>query len=119
MTANQNFQTMIDSAQEAIAPMFKYNEFAAKAFERVARKQWELAGACVDLGIEQMNSLASAKDVQTVLTTQQSLVTRWNETVSKGSMELMEIVRDNQSEALDLFTKQTKETAQKATKKAS
>lgn len=113
---NDTVQTMIDTAQEAFAPVGKYQEFTATAVERVARKQWELAQACFELGLEQLQTSASTRDVQGLISAQQELASRWSDTLSRGSMELMEIVRENQTEAVELMSKQAKEGADKATK---
>ena len=113
---NDNVQTMIDAAQEAFAPVGKYQEFTANAVERVARKQWELAQACFELGLEQMQTTAKTRDIQGLVNAQQELASRWTDTLTRGSMELMEIVRENQSEAVDLASKQAKDGAAKATK---
>jgi phasin family protein len=118
MTNTQNFQSIVDAAQEAMVPMTKYNEFAVKAIERITRKQWEVASACVDLGIEQMQSLVKTQDVQAAMTAQQETASRLSDTLTRGSMELMEIIRENQAEAIDLFTKQAKEVTEKAAKTA-
>jgi len=113
---NDNVQTMIDAAQEAFAPVGKYQEFTANAVERVARKQWELAQACFELGLEQLQTSAKTHDIQGLVNAQQELASRWSDTLTRGSMELMEIVRENQSEAVDFVSKQAKEGATKATK---
>jgi len=117
--SNDTFQSMIDTAQEAFAPIGKYQEFTAKAVEKVARKQWEVAQACLELGIEQLHAGTRSKDVQSLLNAQQELASRWTDTVTRGSMELMEIVRENQSEAVELASRQAKETTEKATRAAS
>ncbi|MCC5860968.1 MAG: TIGR01841 family phasin [Gammaproteobacteria bacterium] len=116
MTNVQSIQTFVDAAQEAMAPMSKYNDFAAKAMERVLRKQWEVAGACFELGIEELHAIAKMKDVQGTMSTQQDIIARMTDTLTRGSTELMEIVRENQAEAIDLFTKQAQEAGDKVSK---
>ncbi len=116
MTNVQSIQSFVDAAQEAMAPMNKYNEFAVKSMERVLRKQWEVAGACFELGIEELHALGQVKDVQGTMSTQQDILARMTDTLTRGSTELMEIVRENQAEAIDLFTKQAQEATAKAGK---
>lgn len=121
MTNVQSIQSLVDAAQEAMAPMSKYNEFAANAMERVLRKQWEVAGACFEVGIEELHAIAKSKDTQDAISTQQDIIARLTDTLTRGSTELLEIVRENQAEAIDLLTKQTQASgnkAVKATKKA-
>lgn len=116
MTNVQSIQSLVDAAQEAMAPMGKYNEFAASAMERVLRKQWEVAGACFELGIEELHAIAKSKDVQGAMSTQQDIIARLTDTLTRGSTELMEIVRENQAEAIDLWTKQAQAAGDKVTK---
>ncbi len=121
MSSNQTFESIVDATQEAMAPVAKYNEFATKAVERIARKQWEVASACIELGFEQFGRVGKPQDVQATMSAHQELASRWTDTLTRGTMEMMEIVRENQAEALELFTKQAKdvtEKASKATKKA-
>ena len=116
MSNVQSFQSIVDAAQEAMAPVTKYNEFAVKAMERITRKQWEVASACVELGLEQIQTLVKTQDVQAAISAQQDATSRLSDTLTRGSMELMEIIRENQAEAVDLFTKQAKEATEKAAK---
>jgi phasin family protein len=118
MSNAQNFQSIVDATQDAMAPVARYNEFATKAIERIARKQWEVASACVELGLEQMSTFGKTQDVQTAVSAQQELTSRWTDTLTRGSMEMMEIVRENQAEAVDIFTAHAKEAGEKATKAA-
>ena len=43
MSATENLTDFVERTQEAMAPAIRFNEFAAKSFERIARKQWQIA----------------------------------------------------------------------------
>ena len=108
-----NVTEFVERAQEAFKPVADFNQFAATTFERLVRKQWEVAGGLVDLGLEQVKTAAApSTDVQGFFATQQEIAGRVGETVTKGSLELLEIIRETQGEAIDLFSRQAKDVAE-------
>ena len=108
-----NVTDFVERAQEAFKPVADLNQFAAATFERIARKQWEIAGGLLDLGLEQIKGAsAPVTDVQGYFAAQQELAGRFGETVTKGSLELLEIVRETQGEAIELFSRQAKDVAE-------
>ena len=121
-----NVNDFVTGAQDALKPVAEFNTFATGAFERIARKQWEIAGGLLDLGFEQLRKTAQpGTDVQGYLAAQQEIAGRVGEAVTKGSLELLEIARETQGEAVELFTRnakdvaeQTKEVVEKAKKAA-
>lgn len=115
-----DFSDFADQATEAMQPVFKFNAFAAKTFERAARKQWEIAGAVADLGFAQLHKLSQpTSDFQAFAADTQSYIGKVGETLTKGSLELVEISREAQGEAMDFFTQQAKEVAEQTKEVAS
>ena len=114
MSAAENFTDFVERTQEAMAPAIRFNEFAAKSFERIARKQWQIASDMAEIGFATLNNTARpTNDVQAFVSAQQELAGKLGETLTKGSLELIEIARESQSEAYDLFTQQATEVAEK------
>jgi len=113
MNTAENFTDIVERAQEAMAPVIRFNEFAAKSFERLARKQWQIASDVAEIGFATIQNTAKpTTDVQAFISSQQELAGKLGETLTKGSMELVEISRESQGEAYDLFTRQASEVAQ-------
>ena len=113
MSATENVTDFIERTQEAMAPAIRFNEFAAKSFERIARKQWQIASDVAEIGFATLNNTAGPKtDVQAFISAQQELAGKLGETITKGSLELIEIARESQGEAFDLFTRQATEVAE-------
>ena len=113
MSAAENFTDFVERSQEALAPAIRFNEFAAQSFERIARKQWQIASDVAEIGFAQINAAARPTgDVQTFISAQQELAGKLGETLTKGSLELVEIAREAQGEAFDLFNRQATEVAE-------
>ena len=58
------------------------------------------------------NTAQPNTDVQAFISAQQELAGKLGETITKGSLELIEIARESQGEAFDLFTRQATEVAE-------
>ena len=115
MTNSDSIADFAERAQDAFKPMTDFNQFAAANFDRLIRKQWEIASDLVDLGLQQVKTAAApATDVPGFLADQQQLAGRLGDTVSKGSLELLEILRETQAEAVELFGRQAKDVAAQA-----
>ncbi len=113
MSTTENFTDFVERTQEAMAPAIRFNEFAAKSFERIARKQWQIATDMAEIGFATLhNTTRPSSDVQAFISTQQELAGKLGETLTKGSIELAEIARESQGEAFDLFTRQATEVAE-------
>ena len=113
MSTTENFTDFVERTQEALAPAIRFNEFAAKSFERIARKQWQIATDVAEIGFATINNTARPNtDVQAFINAQQELAGKLGETLTKGSLELVEIARESQGEAFDLFTRQATEVAE-------
>ena len=113
MSTAETFTDFVERTQEAMAPAIRFNEFAAKSFERMARKQWQIATDVAEIGFASIhNTTRPTTDVQAFISAQQELAGKLGETITKGSMEIIEIARESQSEAYDLFTQQATEVAE-------
>lgn len=63
---NEQFAEMQKKSLESLEPMKNMNAVAAEAFERIARKNYELMGDLVDYAVSQVKAPASTTNPQEV-----------------------------------------------------
>ena len=63
MNTYEIFEQFTGGQSEAFTPFLELNKVAAETFESVARRNYEFAGDCFDLGLSQLKALTAAKDV--------------------------------------------------------
>jgi phasin family protein len=107
-----------EQARRLGAPLLKANEISAKAFERVARHQYELAGDLLNLGIAQLNAATQAKDVPALLQKQAELAHTYFEKQTQRSQDLLRIASESQAELTSFIDGATAEFTQRVNGKA-
>ena len=63
---NEQFAEMQKKTLESLEPMQNMNAVAAEAFERIARKNYDLMGDLVDYAVAQVKTPANTTDVKEV-----------------------------------------------------
>lgn len=101
--------SFIEQTRKFSAPFAKANELSAKAFERVARYNYELAGDALNFGLAQLHAATQAKDVQTLLQKQAELANSYFEKQSQRSQDLLKIAHEAQAEFTTLVEGTTSE----------
>jgi len=86
-----------DFAQRAFAPASRLNAVVVGNVERVARFQYELAGDMMQLALDQMNAMAQAKDLTTLLAQQREIATKFAEKGTQRQQALAEMASESQA----------------------
>ncbi len=101
--------SFVEQTRKLSAPFVKANELSAKAFERVARYQYEIAGDALNFGIAQLHAATQAKDVQTLLQKQAELANSYFEKQTQRSQDLLKIASEAQAEFTSFVDSTTSE----------
>ena len=67
MTTTDPFARLFDTKEGALAQVVRFNEYAARTVEKVARYQYEVAGDLLDAGIEQMQLFSKIEKPEEML----------------------------------------------------
>ncbi len=76
----------------------KFNEITARALEKAARQQFDLARDYMDLGARQVQLLNETKDPQKWLQSQSQMATEFGEKMMARAQELVELATQTQKD---------------------
>lgn len=110
--------SFVEQTRKLSAPFLKANELSAKAFERVARYQYELAGDMLNLGLAQLHAATQAKDVPALLQKQAELANTYFEKQTQRSQDLLKLASESQAEFTAFIDSTTAEFTQRVNGKA-
>lgn len=98
-----NNDTFIASQKASVQAFSGLSEKAFSSFEKLVQLNMSTAKAAISQSLESLQTLASAKDVQSVLALQSSLVQPLNESASAYSRSLYEIVSGASADLASTF----------------
>ena len=102
------FEQWVQFTKNATEPMMKFNEVSARALEKIARHQFDLAQDYVNLGNRQMQLLGEAKDPQKWAQDQAELASEFGKKLMARAQETMALATQTQKEMTDLAEKLAK-----------
>lgn len=106
--------SFVETARKYAAPIAKANELSARAFERFARYQYEVAGDFLNFGIAQLHAATSSKDMPALLQKQAELANTYFEKQTQRSQDLLRIAGEAQSELTQFIDGATAELTARA-----
>ncbi len=109
--ANEVYDQWLELTKNATEPMMKFNEITARALEKVARQQFDLARDYMDLGARQVQLLSEAKDPQKWIQGQGEMATEFGKKMMARAQEMVDLATQTQKE----MTAWIEEAAKKAT----
>lgn len=112
-----DFNAFFDASRKAFAPAARFNELAARSFERVARQQYAFLGEMVEFAIKQAQLTSTTKDVSELAAKQIELTTALVEKATQHSQDFVKFATDSQAEVTRLFDQAAAEFAPVAAKK--
>ncbi len=95
---NDPFEQWLTYAKTATEPVLKLNEISAKAMERMARQQFDVAQDYLELGSKQMQLLGATQDPQKWLAEQGDLATEFSKKLMARAEEFAKIAAETQQE---------------------
>ncbi len=96
------FEQWVQFTKNATEPMMKLNEVSARALEKVARQQFDLARDYVDMGNRQMQLLGEAKDPQKWAQDQAELASEFGKKLMARAQETAALATETQKEMTTL-----------------
>ena len=102
------FGQWVEFTKNATEPMMKLNEVSARALEKVARQQFDLARDYVDLGTRQVQLLGEAKDPQKWAQDQAELASEFGKKLMARAQESVALATQTQKEMTALAEKVAK-----------
>jgi phasin family protein len=96
--AEDVFKQWVEFTKNATEPMQKLNEVSARALEKVAQQQFDLARDYVDLGTRQMQLLGQAKDPQKWAQDQAALASEFGKKLVARAQESVALATQTQKE---------------------
>lgn len=112
---NDPFEQWLSYAKTATEPVLKLNEISAKAMERMARQQFDVAQDYLELGSKQMQLLGASKDPQKWLAEQGDLATEFSKKLMSRAEEFAKIAAETQKEMAAWAEAAAKQAAQNPT----
>lgn len=106
----------IETTKKAMAPALRFNELSAKAFERVARMQYDAMGDFLNYGLAHLHLGSSIKDVPAFVQKSTELTHQLVEKQTQRTQELMKLAGESQAEFTQWLDKTTAEVSQKVSK---
>jgi len=97
-TTAAEINSFVDQTRKLYAPMAKFGEIQARAFERVAKYNYEVAGDWLNLSIAQLHAATQAKDVPALMQKHAELANGYLEKQTQRSQELLKIATETQAE---------------------
>jgi Phasin protein len=113
MNTYEIFEQFAGGQSDAFAPFIELNKVAAETFESVARRNYELAGDCFDLGLSQLKVLTAAKDVAQFSAEESRLAKEFADKVKAHTEGYLRIAADA-GEAYSAWTSTLVDTAKQA-----
>ena len=117
MANNEVYAQWVDFAKNATEPMLRFNELSARALEKAARQQFDLARDYMDLGSRQVQLLNEAKDPQKWVQAQGDLASEFSKKMMARAEEFMQLANETQKEMTQWAEEAAKQTAQAAEQK--
>jgi len=108
--SDEVYDQWLELAKNAAEPMLKFNEITARALEKTARQQFDLARDYMDLGARQVQLLNEAKDPQKWLQGQGEMATEFGKKMMARAQELVDLATQTQKD----MTAWMEETSKKA-----
>lgn len=116
MANSEVYAQWVEFAKNATEPMLRFNELSARALEKAARQQFDLARDYMDLGSRQVQLLNEAKDPQTWVQAQGDLASEFSKKMMARAEEFMQLATETQKEMAQWAEAAAKQTAQAAEK---
>ena len=91
---NEQFAEMQKKTMESLEPMQNMNSVAAQAFERIARKNYDLMGDLVDYAVAQVKVPESDTDMQTAYEQRVADTQAFAEKVNARAAEYVELASE-------------------------
>lgn len=113
---NHEINAFIEASKKALAPAVRFNELSAKAFERVARLQYDALGDFLNYGLAHLHLGTSVKDVPTFVQKSTELTHQFVEKQTQRSQELLKVASESQADFTQWMDKTTAEVAAKTAK---
>ncbi len=102
------FEQWVEFTKNATEPMMKLNEVSARALEKAARQQFELAQEFIQLGSRQMQLLGQAKDPQKWAQEQAELASEFGKKLMARAQDSVALATETQKEMTALAEKVAK-----------
>ena len=99
-----------------MAPLLRFNELSARAFERAAHFQYEVAGDALNFALANLHTSTQAKDVPSLLQKSAELANQYVEKQAQRSQDLVKLAGEYQAEFTQWFDKLTTELPAKVVK---
>ena len=90
-SVNKQFAEMQKKTLKSLEPMQNMNAVAAEAFERIARKNYELMGDLVDYAVAQVKTPANTTDLQEIYEQRVAETKAFSEKVNARAAEYVEL----------------------------
>ena len=107
------FEQWSGGQSEAFAPFIVLNKVATETLESVARRNYEFAGDCFDLGLSQIKAVTAAKDPMQFGAEEQRLAKEFADKVKAHTEAYLRIAADA-GEAYSAWTLTLVDTAKQA-----
>lgn len=114
-SVNEQLAEMQKKAMESMEPMQNMNSLAAEAFERIARKNYDLMGDLVDYAVSQVKAPSNPQNLQEVYEQKVADTQAFAEKVNSRAKEYVELA----TELGELAQAKTAATVEAATTAAS
>lgn len=96
---NFNVEKMLEMQKQQLEPIMKWNAFALQAFEKVARKNHEVAGDCLDYMVSQGQIGSAQKSGPEVFAACIDGSRAFGEKMAQRSAEYIELSKELNAEA--------------------
>jgi hypothetical protein len=113
---NAEINAFLEASQKAVAPLLRLNELSARAVERAARFQYEVAGDALNFALANLHTSTQAKDVPSLLQKSAELANQYVEKQAQRSQDLVKLAGEYQAEFTQWFDKLTTELPAKVVK---
>lgn len=94
---NYGFDSFLNKAQEAAAPLSDVTEFGFKSFEKAFQMQVELLGDAIDLAVDQLKIVSSATNPSEYFQAQTKLAEEYVARIQQRAQGLMETASETQT----------------------
>ncbi|MFO0447854.1 MAG: phasin family protein [Pseudomonadota bacterium] len=106
--------SFVEAGKKMVAPMTKMTEVSTRAFERIAKYQYEVAGDYLHYGIAQLHAAAQGKDMPALLQKQAELANSYFEKQTQRSQEFLKIASETQADVMQAIDRASSEFAARA-----
>lgn len=94
---NYGFDSFVNKAQEAAAPLSEVADFGFKAFEKAFQMQVELLGDAIDLAVDQLKLVSSTTTPSEYFQAQTKLAEDYVARIQQRAQSLMETANETQA----------------------